>query len=165
MADANARLERLRRRNAARGQTEPIFCRREASAEEDEEEDLESSYLPSGRTEPSLSFTATATSRARSGGQLSPAQALAMAQELLRYQPNDDGREGWHARIAELVAIANEDPAQGGAQGAGDPDPAVGHRAPGAGDGRANKAKKVVSRAASSPLWRPNLENKVELLC
>ena len=111
MADANARLERLRRRNAVWGQTEPIFRRHEASAGEEEEEDLESSYLPSGRTEPSLSFTATATSRARSGSQLSPAQALAMAQELLRYQPTDDEREGWHARIAELVAIANEDPA------------------------------------------------------
>jgi hypothetical protein len=85
MADANARLERLRRRNAIRGQTEPIFHRRESSAVEKEEEDLESSYLPSGRTEPSLSFTATATSRAHSGSQLSPAQALAMAQELLRY--------------------------------------------------------------------------------
>jgi hypothetical protein len=96
----------------------------------EEEEDLESSYLPSGRTEPSLSFTATATSR---------------------YQPTDDRREGWCARIAELVAIANEDPAQGGAQGAGEPDSAVGRRAPGAGDGRAAKAKKVVSRAASSP--------------
>jgi hypothetical protein len=152
MADANARLERLRRRNAARGQTEPIFRRREASAEEEEEEDLESSYLPSGRTEPSLSFTATATSRARSGSQLSPAQALAMAQELLRYQPTDDGREGWRARIA------NEDPAQGGAQGAGDPDPAAGHRTPGAEDGRANKAKKVVSRAASSPHGDPSCQ-------
>jgi hypothetical protein len=74
-----------------------------------------------------------------------------MAQELLRYQPIDDGREGWRARIAELVAIANEDPAQGGAQGTGNPDPMVGHRAPGAGDGQANKAKKVASRAASSP--------------
>jgi hypothetical protein len=115
MADANARLERLRRRNAVWGQTEPIFRRREASAEEEEEEDLESSYLPSGRTEPLLSFTATATSRAHFGSQLSPAQALAMAQELLRYQPTDDGREGWRARIAELVAITNEDPAQGGA--------------------------------------------------
>jgi hypothetical protein len=111
MADANARLERLRRRNTAQGQTEPIFRRREASVEEEEEEDLESSYLPSGRTEPSLSFTATATSHAHSGSQLSPAQALAMVQELLRYQPTDDGREGWRARIAELVAIANEDPA------------------------------------------------------
>jgi hypothetical protein len=107
MADA----ERLRRRNAVQGQTEPIFRRRDASAGEEEEEDLESSYLPSGRTEPSLSFTATATSRARSGSQLSPAQALAMAQELLRYQPTDDGREGWRAQIAELIAIANEDPA------------------------------------------------------
>jgi hypothetical protein len=97
MADANARLERLRRRNAARGQTEPIFHHHEASAEEEEEEDLESSYLPSGRTEPSLSFTTTATSRARFGSQLSPAQALAMAQELLRYHPMDDGREGWRA--------------------------------------------------------------------
>jgi hypothetical protein len=45
--------------------------------------------------EPSLSFTASATSHARSGSQLSPAQALAMAQELLRYQPTADGREGW----------------------------------------------------------------------
>jgi hypothetical protein len=91
MADANARLERLRRCNAVRGQTEPIFRHRDASAGE---EDLESSYLPSGRTEPSLSFTTTATSRAYSGSQLSPAQALAMAQELLRYQPTNDGREG-----------------------------------------------------------------------
>jgi hypothetical protein len=111
MADAKARLEHLRRRNAVRGQTEPIFHHREASAEEEKEEDLESSYLPSGRTEPSLSFTATVTSHARCGSQLSPAQALAMAQELLRYQPIDDGREGWRARIAELIAIANEDPA------------------------------------------------------
>jgi hypothetical protein len=112
MADTNARLERLRHRNTVRGQTEPIFRRRDALAGEEEEEDLESSYLPFGRTEPSLSFTATATSRARSGSQLSSVQALAMAEELLRYQPNDDGREGWRARIAELVAIANEDPAQ-----------------------------------------------------
>jgi hypothetical protein len=97
MADTNARLERLRRRNAVQGQTEPIFHRRDVSAEEEEEEDLESSYLPSGHTEPSLSFTATATSCARSGSQLSPAQALAMAQELLRYQPTEDGREGWRA--------------------------------------------------------------------
>jgi hypothetical protein len=113
MANANARLERLRRRNAAQGQTEPIFRHREASAREEEEEDLESSYLPSGRTEPSLSFATTAASRAHSGSQLSPAQALAMVQELLRYQPTDDGREGWRARIAELVTIANEDLAQG----------------------------------------------------
>jgi hypothetical protein len=97
MADANTRLERLRRRNAVRGQTEPIFCRHEASAGEEEEEDLESSYLLSGCTEPSLSFTATATSRAHSGSQLSHAQDLAMAQELLRYQPTDNGREGWRA--------------------------------------------------------------------
>jgi hypothetical protein len=38
-----------------------------------------------------------------------------MAQELLRYQPTVDGREGWCARIAKLVAelitITNEDPA------------------------------------------------------
>jgi hypothetical protein len=121
MADANARLECLRRRNTVWGQTEPIFHHRDVSAGEEEEEDLESSYLPSGCTEPSLSFTATATSSARSGSQLSPAQALAMVQELLRYQPTDDGREGWRARLAELVAMANEDPAQGGAQGAGEP--------------------------------------------
>jgi hypothetical protein len=160
MADANARLERLRRRNAVWGQTEPIFHRREALAGEEEEEDLESSYLPSGRTEPSLSFTATATatSRALSGSQLSPVQALGMAQELLRYQPTDDGREGWRARIAELVTIANEDPAQGGAQGAGDPDPVAGRRAPGAEDGRATKAKRVVSRAAPSPRGEPSCQ-------
>jgi hypothetical protein len=111
MADANATLKRLHCRNAVRGQTEPIFHHRDVSAGEEEEEDVESSYLPFGRTEPSLSFTATATSRAHFGSQLSPAQALAMAQELLRYQPTDDGREGWCARITELVAIANEDPA------------------------------------------------------
>jgi hypothetical protein len=158
MADANARLERLCRRNAVRGQIEPIFHRRDISAGEEEKEDLESSYLPSGSTEPWLSFTATATSRARSGSQLSPAQALAMAQELLRYQPTDDGREGWRARIAELVAIANEDPGQGGAQGAGEPDPVAGCRAPGAGDGKAAKAKKVASRAESSLRGEPSCQ-------
>jgi hypothetical protein len=110
MADTNARLEHLHRRNAVRGQTEPIFHHQHVSAKE---EDLESSYLPSGRTEPSLSFTATATSHARSRSQLSPAQALAMAQELLRYQPTADGREGWHAQIAELITIANKDLARG----------------------------------------------------
>jgi hypothetical protein len=151
MADANARLERLRRRNTVLGQTEPIFRRRDASAGEEEEEDLESFYLLSGRTDPLLSFTDTATSRARSGSQLSPLQALAMAQELLRYQPTDDGREGWRARIAELVTIANEDPAQGGAQGVGELDPVAGRRTLSAGDGKATKAKKVASRTASSP--------------
>jgi hypothetical protein len=158
MADTNARLERLHRCNAVRGQTEPIFRRREALAEEEEEEHLESSYLPSGRIEPLLSFTATAISRARSGSQLSPAQALAMAQELLCYQPTNDGREGWRAQIAELITIANEDPAQGGSQGAGEPDPAAGRHAPGAGDGKAAKAKKVASRAASSPRLEPSCQ-------
>jgi hypothetical protein len=158
MADANARLKRLRRRNAVRGQTKLIFCRREASAGEEEEEDLESSYLPSGQTEPSLSFTTTATSRARSGSQLSLAQALAMAQELLRYQPTDDRREGWRTRIAELITIANEDPALGGAQGMGEPDPAPGHGTPGAENGKAAKAKKVVSHAASSPHGEPSCQ-------
>jgi hypothetical protein len=81
-----------------------------------------------------------------------------MAQELLHYQPTDDGREGWRARIAELVAIANEDPAQGGAQGMGEPDPAVGRHAPGAGDGNAAKAKKVASRATSSPRGEPSCQ-------
>jgi hypothetical protein len=81
-----------------------------------------------------------------------------MAQELLRYQPTDDGREGWHARIAKLVAIANKDPAQGGAQGAGELDPAAGRRALGAGDGKAAKAKKVASRAASSPRGEPSCQ-------
>jgi hypothetical protein len=81
-----------------------------------------------------------------------------MAQELLRYQPTDDGCEGWRTQIAELVAIANEDPAQGGAQGTGEPDPAAGRRVPGAGDGKAAKAKKVASRAASSPHREPSCQ-------
>jgi hypothetical protein len=81
-----------------------------------------------------------------------------MAQELLRYQPTADGREGWHARIAELVAIANEDPPLGGAQGAGEPDPATGHRAPGAGDGKSALAKKVVSLTASSARGEPSCQ-------
>jgi hypothetical protein len=158
MADANARLKRLRRRNAVRGNTEPIIRCQHVSAEEEEEEDLESSSLLSGHTEPSLSFTATATSRARSGSQLAPAQALVMAQELLHYQPTTDGREGWRARIAKFVAIANEDPALGGAQGAGEPDPAAGHRAPGTRDGKAAQAKKGVSCAASSPRGEPSCQ-------
>jgi hypothetical protein len=158
MADANARLERLHHRNTVRGQTELIFHCQHVSAKEEEEEDLVSSYLPSGRTEPSPSFTATATSRAHSGSQLSPVQVLTMAQELLRYQPTSDGCEGWRARIAELVAIANKDPAQGGAQGAGEPDLAAGHRTPGARDGKAAKAKKVASHAASSPRREPSYQ-------
>jgi hypothetical protein len=67
MADANARLERLRHRNAVRGNTDPIIRRQHVSAKEEEEEDLESTYLLSRRTEPSLSITPTATSRACSG--------------------------------------------------------------------------------------------------
>jgi hypothetical protein len=81
-----------------------------------------------------------------------------MAQELLRYQPTADGREGWRARITELIAIANKDPAFRGAQGAGEPDPVAGHRAPGAGDGKAAQAKKVVSHAASSPRGDPSCQ-------
>jgi hypothetical protein len=81
-----------------------------------------------------------------------------MAQELPCYQPTADGHEGWCAQIVELVAIANKDPALGGAQGAGDPDPAAGHRAPGAGDGPAAQAKKVVSRAASLPRGEPSCQ-------
>jgi hypothetical protein len=38
-----------------------------------------------------------------------------MVQELLRYQPTTDRREGWRARIAELITITNKDPALGGA--------------------------------------------------
>jgi hypothetical protein len=82
-----------------------------------------------------------------------------MAQELLCYQPTDDGREGWRARIAELVAISNEDPGQGGAQGTGEPDPAAGRRAPGAGDGKATK--NVIGKAGKNvktpgdPIYNP----------
>jgi hypothetical protein len=81
-----------------------------------------------------------------------------MAQELLRYQLTADGREGWRARIAELVAITNKDPSLGGAQGAREPDLVAGHRASGAGDGKAAQAKKVVSRAASSPHGEPSCQ-------
>jgi hypothetical protein len=81
-----------------------------------------------------------------------------MAQELLCYQPTDDGHEGWRARIAEVVAITNEDPAQGGAQGMGEPDPVVGRRALGTGDGKAAKPKKVASRATSSLRGEPSCQ-------
>jgi hypothetical protein len=81
-----------------------------------------------------------------------------MVQELLRYQPTDDGHEGWRARIAELVAITNKDPAHGGAQGVGEPDPAAGCRAPGTGDGNAANAKKVASHTASSPRGEPSCQ-------
>jgi hypothetical protein len=46
----------------------------------------------------------------------------------------------------------------GGAQGAGDPDPAAGHHALGAGNGKAARAKKGVSRAASSPRGEPSCQ-------
>jgi hypothetical protein len=36
-----------------------------------------------------------------------------MVQELLHYQRTEGSREGWLARITELVAIANKDPALG----------------------------------------------------
>jgi hypothetical protein len=81
-----------------------------------------------------------------------------MAQELLCYQPTADRHEGWRAQIVELDTIANKDPALGGAQGAGEPDPAARHRAPGTGDGQAAPAKKVVSRAASSPRGGPSCQ-------
>jgi hypothetical protein len=158
MADANARLERLRRRNATRGHTEPIIRHQHVLIEVEEEEDLESSYFPSGRTEPSLSFTATATSRACSGSQLTPVQALAMAQELLRYQPTEGGREGWLTRIAELVSITNKDPALGNPRGTGVLDSAAGPHAPGARNGKAAPAKRAASRAASSPHGEANCQ-------
>jgi hypothetical protein len=43
-------------------------------------------------------------------------------------------------------------------RGAREPDPAAGRRAPGAGDGKAAKAKKVASRAASSPCEEPSCQ-------
>jgi hypothetical protein len=158
MANTNARLEHLCRCNAARGHTKPIIYRQRISAEEEEEEDLESSYFPSGCTESALSFTATAISHARSVSQMTPVHALAMAHELLRYQPTKGGRKGWLARIAELVAIANENPALGNPHGAGVPDPAVGPRATGAGNGKAAQAKKAASHAASSSRGEPSCQ-------
>jgi hypothetical protein len=81
-----------------------------------------------------------------------------MAHKLLRFQPTEDRREGWCARITELVAITNKDPAMGGPQGAGEPDPVVGHHAPGARKGKAAQAKKAVSRATSSPCGEPSCQ-------
>jgi hypothetical protein len=46
----------------------------------------------------------------------------------------------------------------GGAQGAGEPDPAAGHHDPGAGDGKATQAKKVVSCATSLPRGEPSCQ-------
>jgi hypothetical protein len=107
----DAHLECLRYCNAVNGETEPIICRHRTLAEVKDKEDLESSYFPSEYTKTPLSYNATATSRARSRSQLTLVQALAMAQELLRYQPTDDSCDGWLARIVELIAIAEEDPA------------------------------------------------------
>jgi hypothetical protein len=72
MADTRARIERLHRCNTAWGNIEPIIHHHRASAEMEEEEDLESSYVLSERMESLHSYTATATSRARSGSQLTP---------------------------------------------------------------------------------------------
>jgi hypothetical protein len=46
----------------------------------------------------------------------------------------------------------------GGAQGTGDPDAAAGHHAPGARNGKATQAKKVVSHAASLPCEEPSCQ-------
>jgi hypothetical protein len=67
-----------------------------------------------------------------------------MAQELLHYKPTEGSCEGWLARIVELVAIANKDPALGNPQGAGVPDPVAGPRAPGAGNEKAAPAKRAL---------------------
>jgi hypothetical protein len=72
MADAHARLERLHRCNIAQGHIEPIMRRQQVSAEMKEEEDLKSSYVPSGRSEPSLTYIATITSLTHSPSQLTP---------------------------------------------------------------------------------------------
>jgi hypothetical protein len=77
---------------------------------------------------------------------------------LLRYKPPKDGREGWLARIAKLIAITNEDPTLGNPQGAGVTDLAAGHRTPGAGNGKAAQAKKAASHAASSPRGEPSCQ-------
>ena len=71
---AEARSERLRRPSASRAQAQPSV-RRQASDDDDEG----SSYRPSGRTEPSLSYSATISSHARSGSQPTPEAALLMA--------------------------------------------------------------------------------------
>jgi hypothetical protein len=52
----------------------------------------------------------------------------------------------------------NEEPALGGAQGVGELDPAVGHRAPGAGDWKADRAKKGISCVASLPRGEPSCQ-------
>jgi hypothetical protein len=78
-------------------------------------------------------------------------QALAMAQELLRYHPTEGNREGWLAQIAELEAITNEEPALGS--------PRVRERQicrqglvpRGAGNGKSAPAKRADFRAAASP--------------
>jgi hypothetical protein len=67
MADARARLKLLHHRNAAWGNTEPIIHLHRALVEMEEEEELELSYAPFKHTEMSLSYTANATSHARSG--------------------------------------------------------------------------------------------------
>jgi hypothetical protein len=93
----DAHLKRLRCCNAVNGETEPIICHNCTLAEVEDKEDLESAYFPSECTKTSLSYNATATSHACSRSQLTLVQALAMAQELLRYQPTDDSCDGWLA--------------------------------------------------------------------
>jgi hypothetical protein len=81
-----------------------------------------------------------------------------MVQELLRYQPTEGGCKGWLTQIAELIAIAKEDPALGVTQGAGMPNPAVGPHAPGARNGKSAPAKRVASHAATSSRGKPSYQ-------
>jgi hypothetical protein len=66
------------------------------------------------------------------------------------------GREVCLARIAELVAIASEDPALGVTQGARAPVLPARPRAPGAKNGKSAPTKRVAYRAASSPCGEPS---------
>jgi hypothetical protein len=98
MADTHS--ERLHRHDALRVQTEPIL--RHCALDDDD-----SSYRPSGCTEPLLSYSATATSRAHSGRLPTPSKALSMALELLCYQPTETRpRGGGHASLSSSTSLA-----------------------------------------------------------
>jgi hypothetical protein len=79
-----------------------------------------------------------------------------MAQEVLCYQPTDSDREGLLAQIAELITIANKDPALGVCRGAEAPDLPMGQQDQGARHANVPPAKKVDSCVALSPHGEPS---------
>ena len=111
----SARAQRGQRRaaqSAPQPRRPPIRVQSAAGANreilsEHSSDDRYSEYETTDATEDSVTFTATATSRMRSGAQMTPSAALLTARELINNEPSASLHDAWIAQIAELLNIAN----------------------------------------------------------